>query len=136
MADVVSLKDLLPKPGYLNPCNGCGMCCLMAQCSVSLMLFGKVDGVCPALERTGEKTFGCGLMSHPQTLLRLSDDMAKAFAEAVSVVLGSGNGCDAPSDAEWTAQGSQELLRRARITYDAASPEARAVLDAMGARRP
>lgn len=136
MADVVSLKDLLPKSGYLTPCNGCGACCLMAQCSVSMMLFGEVEGVCPALERTGEKTFGCGLMSRPRDFLMIPEEVAPFMAEAISVCLGAGNGCDAPSREEWTPEGRAELLRRAGASYDAASPEARTILEAWGARRP
>lgn len=136
MADVVSLNDLLPKPAYLDPCNGCGGCCLMAQCSVSLVIFGKARGVCPALERTGEKTFGCGLMSRPQDFLDLPAWGHKPFAEAVAVMLGAGNGCDAPTEAEWSPAGTEELLRRARVSFDRASEEAKVIMTAIGARRP
>jgi hypothetical protein len=38
----------------MSICNGCGFCCIKAQCLLSVKLFGRCD-ICPALEWIGSR---------------------------------------------------------------------------------
>lgn len=90
------------KPGHGQPCNGCGMCCAATRCQVGVQLFGP-GGWCPALVRTGEHTFGCGVV---QEIAKSGD---KALLSAALLLIRAGEGCDArfngePTDHEFHKQ--------------------------------
>ena len=83
--------ELLPKPPYGSPCNGCGMCCIAEQCGISVALFGKQE-VCPALEQAG-RSWACGLVRN--TAAHVPDIGAwggPVLTEAFGLMLGAGTG--------------------------------------------
>lgn len=125
------------KPLYGQPCNGCGLCCVMQQCPVSAQLFGPKE-LCPALEAVGE-AYTCGLIASPSRYFDAPEWGAALVGEAIGMILGAGTGCDAvANDADqalWDKDG--HLMRgRARAAYDAARPEVQAMMRAIGAKRP
>lgn len=64
------VADALPAPsppGYGQPCNGCGRCCLKEPCDVALEVLDLdfTRGPCPALVHDGT-VYRCGLNLHPE----------------------------------------------------------------------
>jgi len=83
-------------PGLGKPCNGCGVCCLAEQCSVSLELFGTAE-VCPALVQDEEHRYHCGLMVAPDKFGATPpgfEDWPEAAARYYQNLIGGGVGCD------------------------------------------
>lgn len=119
------------KPAYGQPCNGCGVCCLAAQCPISTAVFGRVP-VCPALEPVEAGGYRCGLIAAPGPYLDLPPHWAALTGEAFGVILGAGSGCDAAmSDADHDAAEADaaDLRQRARKAYRDARPEVRDLID-------
>lgn len=88
---VAAKHDLPPKPRWGQPCNGCGLCCILEQCPISLATFGP-ELICPALTmRPGSS--GCGLVETPGAFF--NDDMADELGAFIALILGVGTGCDA-----------------------------------------
>lgn len=98
----------LSKPLYSKPCNGCGVCCIAEQCSVSVELFAEKDR-CPALEWE-QGRYWCGLMRTPgkyganlpnfdflaeETGLRGGVSLEEINAGYYRTLIGQGRGCDA-----------------------------------------
>lgn len=86
----------LPKPRLGEPCNGCGLCCLVEPCLLSVEYLG-VHARCPVLETAGNR-FACGLVTNPGVYLgtpRFGDPL---LAERFGTVLGIGMGCDADDE--------------------------------------
>jgi hypothetical protein len=82
-----------PKPGYGQPCNACGRCCVSKPCELSRAIWA--DDVCPAIENR-PSGFRCGLMSRPLHYVpKLRRHGAAKLAAAARLLLGSGIGCDA-----------------------------------------
>lgn len=93
-------------PGFLNPCNGCGLCCIAEQCPMSLDFFGEQHR-CPALVNLGP-VYGCDLMQNPMPYVEAADPAkidrwmptgAEEFPDVVRshlrLRMGIGRGCDA-----------------------------------------
>lgn len=60
----------LNKPVYGDKCNGCGYCCMMKPCSISLFIYNDPEK-CPALVfREGK--YRCGLISEPEKVLPIA----------------------------------------------------------------
>lgn len=119
------------KPLYGSPCNGCGLCCVMEQCPLSIEVFGP-HSLCPALEELPAGGFTCGLIARPRVYLETkAPELADLLGEAFGVILGAGTGCDgvasdadrAIADAEGTA-----LRDRAREHLRAQRREVREVV--------
>jgi len=75
------------KPAHGQPCNGCGLCCHISQCKISVAMFGPARP-CPALVKVGER-YACGIVT---SLEERSD--ASLHATAAKIILGAGRGCD------------------------------------------
>lgn len=121
------MGELLPKPLYGEPCNGCGLCCIAVQCPISLALFGEQD-LCPALEQAAP-SLSCGLVRN--TADYVPDITAwggKALTEAFGLLVGAGCGCDGAASAEDEARQDEfhPIIReKAEAMIAKASPEAR-----------
>lgn len=82
-----------PEPGV--PCNGCGVCCVLAPCPLSRLLLGHRRGTCPALTWQGDR-YVCGLVVAPTGVARwLPQRLVRRWIAA-----GHGCDCDCDCDAE------------------------------------
>lgn len=91
---------MLQKPEIGSPCNGCGLCCKTQACSAGSYALGLVQnygdraaGPCPALEQDGEG-FSCGLLKRPKHYLPKNSRGVTVLRNALSILIGSGIGCD------------------------------------------
>lgn len=89
---------IVAKPPENDPCNGCGLCCLMQQCDLSIDLFGRQPR-CPALEHAGER-YACGLVTRPEHHLGVPAVSAPHFSHLFGDMLAVGEGCDSLPDWE------------------------------------
>lgn len=108
---------MLQKPPHGKPCNGCGQCCLESLCPLGSSMFGGEDGPCPALQRTGEETFGCGLVRAPELYapLRAIVIGRERLSEAAAYLIGADIGCDAQLVGEPADQEFRKRLHRIRL---------------------
>ena len=116
-----------PKPLYGQPCNGCGLCCLMEQCPISVEVFGP-SALCPALEELPAGGFTCGLVARPRHYLPGPVEAADLMGETFAVMLGAGTGCDgvlSDADRAIAAAEGPALLTRAREHLRKQSPAVR-----------
>lgn len=122
--------SLLPKPLYGDPCNNCGICCLLSRCPISMAIFGNSDEVCPALEPVG-KAFTCGLVTCTAEFVDADKWGGPALTEAFALMTGAGLGCDAvhsDTDAARRAAIRDEVIGRIRDAIAKASPEAQRLI--------
>ncbi|MGD9785101.1 MAG: hypothetical protein AB7E80_16195 [Hyphomicrobiaceae bacterium] len=92
----------LKKPDIGEPCNACGLCCLLQVCGTGSYVLRLVDkvgerapGPCPALVRDGDRMI-CGLVLRPKDYI--NGGSAMKLREAVALLIGSGSGCDEAGD--------------------------------------
>lgn len=83
------------KPGYSEPCNRCGLYCLMEQCQLSELLFGPRP-ICPAIS-FGNGQSACDLMVAPAK--QVPDEIAEDVRDLATLMLGASQGCDATTGA-------------------------------------
>src|SRR5262249_54515689 len=62
---LVAREDLARKPRHGSPCNRCGVCCMVTKCVLGQHLFGQKLGRCPALEKTPDGFYECGIVADP-----------------------------------------------------------------------
>jgi hypothetical protein len=103
------------KPNYGTPCNNCGVCCFAFRCPLSQHVFKlKEQGPCPALQKTGDHVYTCGLVNSPQ-LYAPARAMSKgraALSRAAAAIIGAGNGCDAHLVSEGKGKAYDEACNR------------------------
>jgi hypothetical protein len=59
------------KPALGEPCNGCGVCCLVEPCPLGMALSGRRVGACAALRwQAGSRVYRCGALTDPEPVLR------------------------------------------------------------------
>jgi hypothetical protein len=59
------------KPALGEPCNGCGVCCLVEPCPLGMALSGRRAGACTALRwQAGTLVYRCGAITDPESVLR------------------------------------------------------------------
>ena len=92
------------KPVQGEPCNGCGVCCLLEPCPLGVLLSGYRRGSCLALRWdavTG--MYRCGAMTEPRQVLherlpkvlRLATPLlARALEAMAGRWVAAGIGCD------------------------------------------
>lgn len=80
---------------YPNPCNHCGMCCLIEVCPVGLEVMGiskeERRQKCPALQWGGNES-KCGLVTNPGRYTSNPAHVA-ALKNCGPEIIGSGKGC-------------------------------------------
>jgi len=81
------------KPPHGSPCTRCGACCMATPCPLSQHLFKIQSGPCPALMKEADGTYTCGVVKE------VEDDELR---HAALLLIGSGLGCDARFNGEWT----------------------------------
>lgn len=97
------MNDLKPnKPLIGEPCNGCGLCCMLAVCHTGAYMMGmvqhwgerRIDGPCPALTPRKDGSYACGLMVNPRKWLGKSSYRGEVIAKHVGNCISAGTGCD------------------------------------------
>ena len=113
----------LPKPAFGDPCNGCGICCMITQCAVSVAMFGEQD-LCPALQDAG-KSLACGLMINTANYVPdITSWGGKTLTETFTLMIGAGIGCDGTLEEDEPSEEARDVMRRkAEAKIAAASPE-------------
>jgi hypothetical protein len=118
------------KPPYGSACNGCGACCMVARCPLGQHVFGLDEiGPCPALTKTSETMYACGLVLDPKRYApaRAARNGVNALRRAALLLIGAGDGCDArlagekcnqayadALDAYWCSREAVKASRRAK----------------------
>jgi len=95
--------DAPPKPAWGQPCNGCGVCCLLEPCPVGIVLSRRRRGACVALRWVAtERRYRCGVLHDPGALLSWGDGRIGRWLTARAqpwlarwIAAGSGCDCDA-----------------------------------------
>lgn len=89
-------RDAPAKPLEGEPCNGCGVCCIMARCPMAWLLLPLGKGACPALEwRDDELRYRCGLVLSPGDHLAWLPRRWQARASRwLARRIAAGTGCD------------------------------------------
>ncbi len=84
-----------------EPCNGCGVCCLIQVCrngSYVLKLVQNlgeyVPGPCPAIIRAPDGKITCGIVAYPNRYLKKSQYPPHILSKYFAHLIGSGTGCD------------------------------------------
>lgn len=123
--------DVIAKPPFGSPCNGCGGCCQQSLCPISEAFFGQEDGPCPALEPTAG-AYRCGLMASPHAYapVQTARHGAAAMAAAVALWVGAGMGCDAQEAGEIVDPAVKSAMR-ARCEANAEALGKQAFADAL-----
>lgn len=98
---VISRAVVAKKPPHGSPCNRCGVCCMVAQCDLSRLLFGEKNGPCQALEKDGDE-YHCGVVRSPTnfapaTVTKCGEDGVR---DAIALIIRAGIGCDARINGE------------------------------------
>jgi len=85
------------KPALGQPCNGCGVCCVVEPCPVGVFVLLQFKGRCRALLWQAERgRYACGMVLRPSGYLRwlpaaLDSWAGRLFARRIA----AGVGCDA-----------------------------------------
>jgi len=102
---IIHIHALAPtKPAFGAPCNGCGVCCLVAPCPLGMVLSRKRSGTCHALRwGDGPALYRCGAVSDmhatlekalPRSLRRLAPLLAPFLRRLALRWIAAGKGCD------------------------------------------
>ena len=88
------------KPGWGEPCNGCGVCCGVAPCPVGMLVSRKRQGACDLLRWDDEGTrYVCGLLAAP-TRIGLLQAPARLATRLARRLIAAGSGCDCDLEVE------------------------------------
>ncbi len=103
-----------PLPG--EPCNGCGICCLLETCPAGRIRFLQISGACPALIwRPSDSRYVCGLLQTPGIFFRW---LPKRWESAARCLMrhwiATDIGCDCTAVAVETAPESTLLADESR----------------------
>lgn len=86
------------KPAEGAACNGCGVCCAAEPCPLGILVTGRLQGACRALQwRDGPPgLYRCGLVSAPREVLRWLPAWAAPLVSGLARRwISSASGCDA-----------------------------------------
>lgn len=94
----VPLENVLDRPGFGAPCNGCGQCCKEQACDLSIDFLKSKVAPCVALEHEDGR-YWCGLVRNPAKYLGLQEWAQKwatiELSPKFAGMLRLGAGCDA-----------------------------------------
>ena len=120
--------DAPAKPRLGQPCNGCGLCCLVAPCPLGMLLSRRRQGACAALlwdESTAR--YRCGALTEPEQALRGALPGAPRFIAAALTGLlkraagrwiAAGQGCDSTLEVQRPADIAENASTPYRVHHD------------------
>lgn len=92
------------KPALGEPCNGCGVCCLVEPCPLGVVLSRRRTGACDALRwQVSARVYRCGVITEPEAVLRqalprwlqwLTPALASLLWRLARRWIAAGKGCD------------------------------------------
>ena len=98
------------KPELGAPCNGCGVCCLLAPCPLGVLLSGYRQGACRALRWQEDRgQYRCGAITAPREVLQarlphllhpITAVMAGGLGWMAGRWVAAGVGCDCDAELE------------------------------------
>jgi hypothetical protein len=98
------------KPAWGAPCNGCGVCCLVAPCPLGVLVSRRRQGACDAVLWVPEvSAYRCGLMAGSQDVVRralpvmahrLVPWLTRLLQRLAPRWIAAGQGCDCSLQAE------------------------------------
>lgn len=107
---ILIFADAPVKPALGAPCNGCGVCCLLAPCPLGVLLSGYRQGRCRALRWQAEASlYRCGAITAPKEVLaaRLpswlqptTSLLAGGLGRVAKRWVAAGVGCDCDAELE------------------------------------
>lgn len=97
-------------PGYKQPCNGCGLCCLTGPCKLSSMFSLWRRGRCRALRYAAGK-YWCDVVTNPR---RVSLKLSKLTKVDRLLYIGAIGVCD--YRAAWSIDEAKALLKERNVT--------------------
>ena len=105
-----------PKPAWGQPCNGCGVCCLVEPCPLGQLLSRRRRGACSALRWEGASgRYRCGAMLAPAEVLRaavpgrwLQALLLPLLRRLAGRWIAAGRGCDCSLEVERPAQSDRQ----------------------------
>jgi hypothetical protein len=85
-----------PKPAWGDNCNGCGVCCAAEPCPVGVLVSGRRQGACSALEwQEAARRYVCGVVAAPERHLGAGlGRIASIFPTLLQRMISAGSGCD------------------------------------------
>ncbi len=97
-----------PKPALGQPCNGCGVCCLLEPCPLGVLLSRRRQGACMAVRwDAAARRYRCGSLSAPAEVAQaalprglrvlaplLVPLLAMGLRRAAPRWISAGSGCD------------------------------------------
>ena len=88
--------DAPTKPAFGQPCNGCGVCCLVAPCPLGQIVSRRRRSVCAALVwNETQHHYRCGMVEDPRARLRwMPAWMMPAVKRLALRWIASAQGCD------------------------------------------
>nr|WP_316638587.1 hypothetical protein [uncultured Roseateles sp.] len=95
---IIHIRTAAPaKPELGEPCNGCGLCCLLEPCPVGILVSRRRQGACSALLWSDEQArYRCGMVVEPQQFLPwLPVWLQPLAARWARRLISAGKGCDA-----------------------------------------
>jgi hypothetical protein len=90
------------KPAEGQPCNGCGVCCVLETCPLARLRFRQIKGPCRALAWSDtDRRYYCGLLAHPGQYLGWLPKRGEAFvSRLLARWIAAGQGCDCSADVQ------------------------------------
>ena len=108
--------DAPRKPALGQPCNGCGVCCLVEPCPLGQLLSRRRRGACAALRwDDAAGLYRCGAMLVPNEVLRaavpgrwLTSLLTPVLRRLAGRWIAAGRGCDCSLVVERSAQSDRQ----------------------------
>ena len=105
-----------PKPPWGQPCNGCGVCCLVEPCPLGQLLSRRRSGACSALRwEEGTGRYRCGAMLAPAEVLRaavpgrwLQAWLLPLLRRLAGRWIAAGRGCDCSLEVQRPTQSDRQ----------------------------
>jgi hypothetical protein len=94
------------KPAFGEPCNGCGVCCLVEPCPLGVVISRRRTGACDALRWTPDGAhYRCGALTGevPGWSGRLPALLQSRWKALAGRWISAGRGCDCSLDASEAA---------------------------------
>jgi hypothetical protein len=97
MSQVIQIHAEAPaQPRWGEPCNGCGVCCLVRPCPVGIIISRRLSGPCEALRWVdAEKRYRCGVLGADEAdTSGPASWWARSRTHIARRMIAAGEGCD------------------------------------------